>query len=146
MYNDFIENEKILSSKFLLYEQIFDNRFDESDYIIIKKIFENDLLINKIYCVIDKIVLQENLDFKSRFLIIGDFLFSMGSLDLKNPYNIVLKTSRNEYIGRIIERAEINSIFDYDYSKYIKIHKKLLIGLRKYDILQKNVIRLFKDD
>jgi len=146
MYKDFINNERILSDKFLKSEQIFINKFDESEYLLIEKIFKDEDLINKIYEVIDKIILQEKIEWNYRFLFIGDFLFSITSLDIKDPYNIILKTSRNDYINKILIRAEINSIFNCDFNKYIKIHKKLLVGLRKYEIIERYIIKILKDD
>lgn len=146
MYKDFINNEKILNDKFLKSEQIFINRFDESEYLLLEKIFDDESLINNIYKVIDKIILQEKIEWNYRFLIIGDFLFSMTSLDIKDPYNIILKTSRNDYINKILIRAEVNTIFNCDFNKYTKIHKKLLIGLRKYGIIEKHVIKILSSD
>lgn len=146
MYNEFILNEKELSNEFLINQQILDKRFDENEYLVIKKIFTQEKIIKKIYKVIDCLVIQEKLEFKSRFLIIGDFLFSITSFDFIDPANIVFKISRNDYIKNIFIRSEINTLFDYNYQKYIKIHKKLLIGLRIEGVLDRTIIKTKKED
>jgi hypothetical protein len=66
----------------------------------------------------------------------------MGSYGLDDPANLILKTSRNSYIRNIMDRAEINKEFGYDYFKYVNLHKKLLIGLRSIKLLEKSVIRI----
>lgn len=144
MYNELIINEKKISNKFLMSEQIFEDRFDDNDYLLIKKIFEKKNIIEKIYEIIDIIIDEEKIEKECRFLIILDFLFSMGSFDIKDPANIILKASRIDYINRIMVRAEINTVLGYKYYDYIKIHKKLLIGLRKEGILERNIIKIKK--
>ena len=47
-----------------------------------------------------------------RYLIIGDFLFSLSSADLTEPSELLLKTTRNAYIERMRLRATINILFD----------------------------------
>ena len=145
MYDKFICEELKYSKKFLYSNQIFEDRFDECEYYLIKSIFNNNYKINKIFKVIDDILRIEKFDCESRFLIFGDFIFSMGSPNLDDPSKLILKTSRNSYIKNITIRSEINKDFGYDPCKYISVHKKLLIGLRSEKILERNFIRV-KDD
>jgi hypothetical protein len=70
----------------------------------------------------------------------------MSSYGLDDPANLVLKISRSTYIYNIIDRAEINKEFGYDYFKYINLHKKLLIGLRNIKLLKRTVIRVKNDE
>ncbi len=145
MYKELIENEKKISREFLIKQQILEERFNEEEYKLIKEILKQEKVIDKIYEVIDFILKEEKIDKENRFLILADFLFSMCSFEITDPSNIVLKLTRNDFIKNIIIRAEINSLMGWDFKKYIKIQKKLIIGLRKEKILEKNVIRI-KDD
>lgn len=104
------------------------------------------MLINNIYSVIDDIVSNEKLIWDLRFLIIGDFLFSIGSSEMQDPAELIFKTTRNSYFNRIRVRATINTIFGYDWSKYILVHQKLLIGLRLNKSIKKNVVRTSKNN
>lgn len=141
-YNDFIENERRVSKKFLEGLQIFDERFNYEDYAFIKKIFDNSEFINKVYYIIDDIINSLKEDYRVRFLVIGDFLFSMTSYELSDPSHIILKTNRNSYIESIKIRSKINGL---DSEKYILIHKKLIIGLRITGILKRTEIRKFDE-
>jgi len=112
-YKDFIENEKKFSKKFLNNLQIFDERFNEGDYEFIKKIFIDNNLISKIYYVIDDLILSLKQDHDMRFLVMGDFLFSMTSKELSDPSNLVLKTSRSDYLNKVRFRSIINNLIGF---------------------------------
>lgn len=134
--------EKIYSDKFLKNLQILDNRkFDEDEYNFLKPFFDEEIIDN-ILEIIDDIF--KNKDF--RYIILGDFLFSMTSLDIRDPSEILFKTNRNAYIERIRLRANINTMFNVDFNEYINKHKKLLIGLRLAKILGKTETRSLKDN
>jgi len=146
MYNDFINEEREFSRKFLKSNQINEDRFDENEYSVIKILFKDTKKVNKIFEIIDDLVKEKDFEWRSRFLILGDFIFSMSSYGLDDPANLVLKISRSTYIYNIVDRAEINKEFGYDYFKYINLHKKLLIGLRNIKLLKRTVIRVKNDE
>lgn len=145
MYDDFVIEEKWYSKKFMEINQI-DDRFDEDDYLVIKALFNDSITINKILFVIDDLVKTFEYESRSRYLILGDFIFSMGSLNLDDPANLVLKTSRCMYISNITERAYINISFGYDLSEYVNLHKKLLLGLRGNHVLERSIFRIHSDE
>ena len=143
LHSKILENEKICSTSFLQSLQIFDQRFDTKEYEFIETL---SLYINynEILMVIKNIIKDVNLEKNEKnieFLILIDFLFSMTSVDFRDPANIFFKTTRNEYLQKISLRAAINIYFNCDYLTYITIHKKLLIGLRLKNILIKTEIR-----
>lgn len=145
-YESLIENEKKVSEKFLTSLQVFDERFNYEDYDLIKEIFTNSEIIDKIYYIIDDIVNSLKENYRVRFLVMSDFLFSMTSYELSDPSNIILKTSRSSYIENIKIRAKINKCIGLDSERYILIHKKLLIGLRITNILKRTKIRKLEND
>jgi len=145
-YAEYIDNEKYYSSKFLKAMQILDERFDENDYKFLKHLMSNRKLIDDIYEIIDDIIISEEIDHRARFLVLGDFLFSMSSYDLTDPANLVFKIRREDYLKNIRLRSLINTTFDYNFCSYIKIHKKLLIGLRIKGILIRTILRSIKDN
>jgi hypothetical protein len=142
VYEDFIKNEKEFSIRFLKSQQILPDRFDEDEYLVIKELFKNVSMIEKIYEVIDYILKKEKIYNISKIIVMGDFLFSMGYLNSKDPVSLVLKISRDDYLSNIELRANINKWFGYNHDIYIKIHKKLLIGLRDEKIIEKNIIKV----
>jgi len=144
-YKDFIENEKKFSKKFLNNLQIFDERFNEGDYEFIKKIFIDNNLISKIYYVIDDLILSLKQDHDMRFLVMGDFLFSMTSKELSDPSNLVLKASRSDYLNKIRFRSIINNLIGFRRDEYVLLHQKLIIGLRINNVLKRTEIRTAKD-
>jgi hypothetical protein len=113
-YKDFIENEKKFSKKFLSNLQIFDDRFNEEDYEFIKIIFMDNNLIDKIYYVIDELIIDLKQDYDMRFLVMSDFLFSMTSKELSDPSHLVLKTSRSDYLNKIRFRCTINNLIGFE--------------------------------
>src|ERR1017187_3866669 len=127
--------------KYLRSLQIYDDRFNENDYIFLKQFEDNVELLKKIFDAIDGVLLHMKLDFGIRFLVFCDFLFSMTSYGLSDPSEILFKINRNEYINKIKLRAIINEAFNCDYHKYIIIHKKLLIALRLENIVKRTQIR-----
>lgn len=145
-YGKLINNEKKLNTNFLLSECILDYRFDENEYSLLKKIFEKEKLIKKIFEIIDILVNEEKLELESRYLIMADFIFSITFNSTRDNAYLALKITRNDYINKIKVRAEINTVFGYDYYQYIKIHKKLLIGLRIEKVLERSIIRLKNSD
>jgi hypothetical protein len=118
--------------------QILDERFNEDEYKNIKKIFDDEDKIEKICNIIDEIKTK---NINNTMLILGDFLFSLVGKELRDPANIILKTTRNDYIKRIQLRSVINRIMGYNELDYIKLHKKLLVALRKKEIIVKNEIK-----
>jgi len=141
VYEEFIKIEKEFCARFLKTQQISSDRFDENDYLLIRELYKNEEIIEKIYNVIDYILEKEKEKNISRIIVIGDFLFSIGYMNSDNPDSLVFKVTRNEYLQNIKIRADINTNFGYDYDKYIKIHKKLLIGLRDEKIIEKIIMR-----
>ena len=124
MYKDFMSEERKFSRKFLKLNGILEDRVNEDDYYIIKALYKDLEKINKIYEIIDDLVKEKKFEWRSRFLILGDFVLSVSSYGLDDPANLILKTSRSDYIDKIKDRAEINKEFGYDYEKYINLHKK----------------------
>ena len=145
MYKDFMSEERRFSKKFLKLNGILEDRVNEDEYYIVKTLYEDLEKIDKIYEIIDDLVKEKKFEWRSRFLILGDFVLSISSYGLDDPANLVLKTSRSDYIDKIKDRAEINKEFGYDYEKYINLHKKLIIGLKNIKLLEKSVIRLNKN-
>jgi hypothetical protein len=99
-------------------------------------------LIDSIYATIDDIIGPLGKEGGVRFLVIGDFLHSLHSAELSDPAEIILKTSRSAYLGRIKLRSFINAVFGYGIENYMVIHQKLLIGLRISNILSKSMVRV----
>ncbi len=146
MYKEFIEKEKDFAREFLEKKQITDNRFDEKEYEFIKEIFDDNQMINEIYEVIDDIVKGDKMKKEVRFLVIGDFLFIMTQFSISNPSSFTFKITRDDYIRNLKIRAELNEELGFEYNSYIKIHKKLLIGLRQKKIIERTIIRRFKNE
>lgn len=144
-YDEYLDKERANSSIFLKNFQIVDDRFDENEYKLIKSIWKNQSLIDIIYAEIDDVLHIEKAESDLRFVIISDFLFSMTSFDIRDPSEIVFKITRSEYFKRIKLRASINTFLNYNWEKYLLIHKKLLIGLRKVNILERAQVRTQKD-
>lgn len=144
-YQKFIEKEESYSRKFLSSLQILDRNLNKKEYSFLELIFKNSELIDDIYGIIDDISSKEGIGNEFRYLIMGDFIFSMTSYDVKDPANLLFKTTRDDYIKKIRLRAVINVKLGCDYHKYILLHKKLLIGLKIYKILKKTEIRTVKD-
>ena len=141
-----MSEERKFSKKFLKLNGILEDRVNEDDYYIIKALYKDLEKINKIYEIIDDLVKEKKFEWRSRFLILGDFVLSVSSYGLDDPANLILKTSRSDYIDKIKDRAEINKEFGYDYEKYINLHKKLIIGLKNIKLLEKSVIRMKKNN
>ena len=140
-FDKFIEKEKEYSKMFFNKFNIIEDRFNELDYCIIKILWNDEILINKIYNVIDNLIKKEKLQYELRYLIIGDFLFSLNSNELSNPTEIIFKVLRSDYIFRIQFRNLINIYLNFNYKDYVTIHKKLLIGLRIEKIILKTELR-----
>jgi hypothetical protein len=62
MYNDFINEEREFSRKFLKSNQINEDRFDENEYPIIKILFKDTKKVNKIFEIIDDLVKEKDLE------------------------------------------------------------------------------------
>ena len=56
MYEEFILKEREFGKKFLESRQIFEDRFNESEYCLIKILFEDKEKMIEIYSIIDDIV------------------------------------------------------------------------------------------
>ena len=48
MYNEFLKNEREFSIRFLESQQILTDRFDEREYLVLKELFKNTKMIEKI--------------------------------------------------------------------------------------------------
>ena len=146
MYERFLKNEREFSTKFLKSQKILTDRFDNEEYSIIKELFKNVKIIEKIYEVIDNILEKRKIDYMSKDLIVGDFLFSICCLNSNDSACLVAKISRDDYFNNIEMRANVNVWFGYDREEYIWIHQKLLVGLREEKIIEKSVIRIKEKD
>jgi hypothetical protein len=62
MYNDFINEEREFSRKFLKSNQINEDRFDENEYPVIKILFKDTKKVNKIFEMIDDLVKEKDLE------------------------------------------------------------------------------------
>lgn len=145
-YKKFIEKEREYGSEFLKSKQILDERFSEDEYTWMKPIWEKSNIIDDIYMVIDDIIGEFNFKYDLRFLMIGDLLFSLKSGNLCDPGEIILKTTRNDYLNKIKIRSILNEEMCGDWSGYHKSHQKLLIGLRLCGLLTRNIIRKRKNE
>jgi hypothetical protein len=143
---DFLQNEKILNEKFMNFNKIYEYDFEVNYYKFIELIFNDQSFINKTYNVIDDLIKSFKLDRNKRFLIIGDFLFSIVSYGFDDPFEFVLKIERNSYINKIKLRASINTIFGIKPDDYILLHQKLLIGLVLNNTLIKKEVKIKKDN
>ena len=146
MYNEFLKNEREFSIRFLELQQILTDRFDEREYLVLKELFKNTKMIEKIYEVIDNIIKKDRVNYMSRDLIMGDFLFSICSLNSDDSACLVLKVRRDDYLNSIRVRADVNVWFGYKSEEYIKVHQKLLVGLRSEKIIEKSVIRIKEEE
>jgi hypothetical protein len=70
----------------------------------------------------------------------------MTQFNINNPSSFIFKITRDEYIRNLRIRAELNAELGFDYNNYIKMHKKLLIGLRQEKIIERTIIRRFKNE
>lgn len=139
LYNELIEHEKNNYVAFESFYQIFDERFNEEEYLFLKQFYLDKDFILTIYNVIDDITKKKN---NNRLLIAADFFFAMGFYELFHPCSLIFKTTRNNYLSYIRERAQLNKVlFDTDYEEYLRTHKKLLIGLTQEKILLKQQLR-----
>ena len=146
-YDDFISNEKDLSCKYNILYGINPQKFSNDDYIIIEKIFKNDAFINIIYEIIDDLIVSYKIKTIYRHVVLGDLFFAFTFLEFKNVNDIFYTISRNEYIIKISERADIYYYIDnIDKKKYIKIHQKLLIGLCSEGIITKKIIKTYESE
>jgi hypothetical protein len=146
VYDEFLKNERDFSARFLKSQQILTDRFSDKEYLVIRELFKNEKMIEKIYEVIDNIIKKEKLYYMSRSLIMGDFLFSICFLNSSDSSCLVSKVSRDDYFNSIKIRTDINKWFDYNDKEYIKVHQKLLLGLRGEKIIERHVIRIKEKD
>ena len=146
MYNEFLKNEREFSIRFLESQQILTDRFDEREYLVVKELFKNTKMIEKIYEVIDNIIKKDRVNYMSRDLIMGDFLFSVCSLNSDDSACLVLKVRRDDYLNSIKVRTDVNMWFGYKSEEYIKVHQKLLVGLRSEKIIERSVIRIKEEE
>lgn len=144
-FNTFLENEKDLNIKFLEHFQITEERFDIEEYEMLKKLWLKQDLIDEIYHVIDDILKTLGCDTNWRFIIIGDFLFSLISINFSNPNELIFRITRNEYFIKIRLRLLVFSLFNKNWDKYLIIHKKLLIGLCNKNIAIKKVFKIYEN-
>lgn len=144
-YDDFILNERNLSYRYNILCKINPQKFDDDDYIIIKKIFKNVDFINIIYEIIDDLIKTHKFEINYRHVMLGDLLFAFTFLEFKNVNDIFYTINRSEYIQKINERAIIyNYIDNIDKEIYEKMHKKLLIGLCIKNIITKKIVKVYK--
>lgn len=101
MYENFIKEERKYGKKFLQMNQIFEDRFDECEYTVVKALFKNESVVSSILKNIDDLMRKEGIKCISMYVILGDFIFSMSSFSIEDPSNLILKTSRNDYFKRI---------------------------------------------
>jgi len=144
---EYIEYENKHSNEFLENMKMKKNRFSKEEYNLFEPIFKNNI-IEKICNVIKNLIKEQKLSEEAEFMILGDFLFSMTSCDLRDPSNIIFKTSRNDYLDKIVLRCNINEYFKYSWYNsfvYLETHKKLLIGMTLEKILKKKIIKKNKN-
>jgi hypothetical protein len=142
LYDKILNNEKEVSKIFLQKIKISQKKIDENDYAHVKNICSNTDLIEKICKTISEVCDFEK---KSILLILTDFLFSITSYGMKDPANLIFKTTRSDYINNIRLRAIINSTFGYEPLNYINIHRKLIIALKVKEIIKKYDIRILEN-
>lgn len=140
MYEEFLENEKACASE-MFRNMVVEIEFDEDEYLFIKELDGESLA--KIIDMIDDIIGVD--DKRLRYLIFGDFIFTVSGCENADPTNIVCKISRSDYISKILFRASIATLFGYKYYDYIEHHKKLLIGVSIENVGKKTVVRSFGD-
>ena len=102
--------------------------------------------IDNIYNTIDDLIKEFKYLPNDRYLIVGDFLFAFTPNDLRDPANIIFKTTRKNYLENICLRSFINESFGFNSDKYLLFHKKLLIGLRLLKILERIQIKSFQNN
>lgn len=136
-----MEFEKKNSDIFLTKYDLDIRRFERIEYTMVQSLWEDQIIINNLYTIIDDIVKNFNLDYSSRYIIIGDFLFSITSFNLYDPSELIIKINRDTYLSRIRIRCDLIYLFNIEYDLYLIIHKKLLIGVRANSIMERSVIR-----
>ena len=145
-FDNFIIIEKKYNKIFLNLYDIHEDelRFDINFYDLISEVWKNNDLIEKIYSVIDDVLLKEKIYINDlRYLIIGDIFFTMITLDMNDPSSFVFKTSRTKYINKITLRSYILDNCLNKYINYVKIHQKILIGLRIIDVIDRKQVKMF---
>lgn len=112
MFEQFLENEKKYSKIFLNRMQAFSLEFEVDEYSFLKNL--DNSLLKSILDTIELVLKNMSLKPEIKFLALGDFLFSMVSLSLKDPSELIYKTERTYYMDNIRLRAVINQEFDCD--------------------------------
>jgi len=147
IYQNFIENEIKWNKQFLNKYQIYGDRFDSDQYLTIKEIWKDSKFICSIYEIIEDILKKENNapncvpNSELRHLIFGDFIFALISVELRDPSSLAFKITRHKYMYSCKLRENIFKYITNSTINYIKIHQKLLIGLRANNLIKKSEIR-----
>lgn len=100
-----------------------------------------------IYEIIDDILIKENnaqsciSNKELRHLIFGDFIFALITIEFSDPSSLGFKTTRHKYMHSCKTRENILKCMTNSTINYIRIHQKLLIGLRSINLIKKSEVR-----
>ncbi len=149
IYKKFISNEKFYSKKFSCFFNLNNNKnFNESEYKHLKPFFKDEKFITQLIYEIEIILQKQKFNIDAKYLVLGDFFFSMFSHSTEDPAYLIFKNTRNKYIKNLNLRFHINKNISDIWTRetHLLIHQKLLIGLVDKNLLQKDTIRLNAND
>jgi len=120
------------------------SRFDETDYELIENIWGSKLVID-LFEHVDLIIKSEGLPEELKYLMIGDFLFSLHNKDIIGGKTSVLNQERSVFLYYIKFRCNINEFFNYSgytVKKYELAMKKLLISAEYCGNIKRSFIKV----
>ena len=112
--------------------------FNEMDYTHLKVFWEDKEKLDKIYEIIDDL---NPFVYGYRYSFVLDFFFAMTAYKIGSDISGVHGIDRAEYMERIVLRANIARVLGCEYTKYVLVHQKMLIGLRIKRIISRIVVR-----
>jgi len=136
-FDSFIKYEKLQYVDFFKNIKIIREDLNDYEYMILKKIWLNQLFIDKLYGIIDHILKEHKLQYELRFLIIGDLFFSIIPTNLYDHSQFMFVIERNTFLEKIKLRSNINFYYKKDREIYLNIFRKILIGLELKHISKK---------
>ena len=82
LYQEYIAYEKKLARIFAQNAQTPRTQFNERDYLLVEEVCDNVETVANVFSVIDGVLKNERLGAEYRFLVFGDFLFSIISYEM----------------------------------------------------------------
>lgn len=136
-----IYNEEKLSIEFYNRNNMYNIKFNESNYFLLKYVCNDINITNNIIKSIRDVI--KDLKVKvCENLVFCDFVSAFKPKNIVTPNWAYIKTTRNEYLKEIKIRSYINNL-DFDYELF---HKKLIISLRLNNVITRKEVRAFNNE